>query len=170
MNVCPRLLVDLGGGMELHDRLITHLVSVGAEWILASNRPRAIAYAICIIKMQFLADTRRGKVRLSDMDRCVEIPARDMMGDDERGTAMFFSKKVECDCFKELKKKYKCEKKMGCCSFCKETIERKRLMHCSACQSAQYCSTGEHKFERLSQTSCKPVNNNELNNSPFLFC
>ena len=39
---------------DLHQRLIIHLVSVGAEWRLAGNLPRAVACAICIMQMQYM--------------------------------------------------------------------------------------------------------------------
>ena len=73
----------------------------------------------------------------------VLLPGRDMMQDMERATAIFYSKKVECDCFMGLKELYKTENKMGCCSVCLVKVERKTLMMCAGCSYMQYCSKGK---------------------------
>lgn len=126
--------------IELRQRLVTHLISVGADWRLEGNLSRSQAYAICIMHMNFMLGAQLGNVLVSDIDKCVTWPGRDITHDPERGTAMFFSKKVECQCFDRVKRMYKNEVKMGLCSLCRKKAERKKLLTCARCSNVQYCS------------------------------
>ena len=82
--------------IDLYQRLIIHLVSVGAEWRLAgtgNSLLRATVYAICIMQIQLMVDILKGKVGFSGNG--IGRPAADICQDAVRVTAIFFSKKVD---------------------------------------------------------------------------
>ena len=63
--------VDCWQGLDSRKRLVTHLVSVGAEWRLAGNNYQSAVCAICILYMQFLVDVDMGRFSISDIEKSI---------------------------------------------------------------------------------------------------
>jgi hypothetical protein len=69
-----------------------------------------------------------------------QLKLRDLWGDCKQEVVKFFHKRNVCTCLRGQYKGLSNQTKVGMCSHCHETYERKKLMLCTQCKVAQYCS------------------------------
>lgn len=118
-------------------KLLSCLISLGTDYLLQRENAHVYSCAagLCLLLTKHVEQGIAFVVAPSNL-----ATMRDMCNDRERGTTKFFKKRLKCDCLKEKYEQVKSNPTLDACFNCRKAMERKKLMICSGCSLAMYCS------------------------------
>mmetsp|Transcript_36948 Transcript_36948/g.66458 ORF Transcript_36948/g.66458 Transcript_36948/m.66458 type:complete len:257 (-) Transcript_36948:74-844(-) len=136
-EACVKALYTVLDGQEVchtyRMKIADSLVTLGTDYLLKGQvryTNMATSVAIAVIGMDY-----------DDLKRAdTHAMLRDLVQGGERETTRFFSKRIDCSCLKEKYKQVKHQPKLGMCSHCEQTKERRKFLVCTGCRNCQYCS------------------------------
>ena len=129
---------------DVKDMVLTCLVTLGTNYLLDTETKHSMRLAgLLVSPVLAFEGLSVEKLTMSKKDLTLKnkMKVNDMFMDMEREFTMFFHKRNTCDCLKKKYKFVRSQAAMGCCSHCFMNDERKKLLVCSRCKVAHYCSS-----------------------------
>jgi hypothetical protein len=138
MELIPSNLHPAYQDRDACEKLVACLASLGTNCLLHKDKNLHVLIGGLVAQTILFVET---VPREAQHDLDFHSKLRDLWGgDDEREVTKFFHKRNSCNCLKEKYERLKTQTKMGQCIYCEQSYERKKLMICTQCQVAQYCS------------------------------